>query len=81
MLSNYYEFFCYEVAQNFSIEEEPLSDGTTLPVLKLVNISGKIKKYSLGKTKPDEVLKAQEEIQSGEKLILYAKSPQMQMLC
>ena len=67
VLSNYYEFFCYEVAQNFSIEEEPLSDGTTLPVLKLVNISGKIKKYSLGKTKPDEVLKAQEEIQSGEK--------------
>lgn len=67
VLSNYYEFFCYEVAKDFSIEEELLSDGTTLPVLKLVNISGKIKKYSLGKTKKEEVTQAQEDIQRGEK--------------
>lgn len=67
VLSNYYEFFCYEVAKDFSIEEEPLSDGTTLPVLKLINVSGKIKKYSLGKTKAEEVTQAQEDIQKGEK--------------
>lgn len=67
VLSNYYEFFCYEVAKDFSIEEEPLSDGTTLPVLKLINISGRIKKYSLGKTKAEEVVRFQNEIQAGEK--------------
>lgn len=67
VLSNYYEFFCYEIAKDFSIEEEPLSDGSTLPILKLVNMSGKIKKYSLGKTKPQEVLTAKEEISSGDK--------------
>ena len=67
VLSNYYEFFCYEVAQNFSIEEELLSDGTILPVLKLINISGKIKKYSLGKTKAEEIQQAQEDIQNGDK--------------
>ncbi len=67
VLSNYYEFFCYEIAKDFSIEEEPLSDGSTLPVLKLVNVSGKIKKYSLGKTKPQEVITAKEEITSGDK--------------
>ena len=67
VLSNYYEFFCYEVAKEFSIEEEALSDGTSLPVLKIINISGKIKKYGIGKTKAEEVTQAQEDIQKGEK--------------
>lgn len=67
VLSNYYEFFCYEIAKDFSIEEEPLSDGTTLPVIKLINIAGKIKKYSLGKTKVEEVEDAKAEICSGER--------------
>lgn len=67
VLSNYYEFFCYEVAKDFSVEEEKLSDGSSLPVLKIVNVSGKIKKYSLGKTKVDEVIQAQRDIQSGER--------------
>lgn len=67
VLSTYYEFFCYEIAKDFSIEEEPLSDGSTLPVLKLVNVSGGIKKYSLGKVKVEEVISAQEDISSGKR--------------
>ena len=65
VLSTYYEFFCYEIAQNFAIEEEKLSDGSILPLLKLTNISGAIKKYSLGKTKPEEVITAAKEIAGG----------------
>lgn len=67
VLSNYYEFFCYEIAQSFSIDDEILSDGSTIPVLKLINISGKIKKYSLGGTKPQEISDAQIQINNGEK--------------
>ena len=73
VLSNYYEFFCYEIAKDFSIEEEPLSDGSSIPVLKLVNVSGKIRKYSLkhlfdsGKTSAHEILDIQEHIANGEK--------------
>lgn len=65
VLSTYYEFFCYEIAQNFAIEEEKLSDGSILPLLKLTNISGAVKKYSLGKTKPEEVITAAKEIAGG----------------
>ncbi len=67
VLSNYYEFFCYEIAKNFSLEEEPLSDGSSIPVLKLTNVSGKIKKYSLGKTKPQEITEAKEQVENGKK--------------
>lgn len=67
VLSNYYDFFCYEVATNFSIEEEVLSDGSSLPILKLVNVSGKIKKYSLGKTKSQDVVDAKKQIEAGQK--------------
>ena len=67
VLSNYYEFFCYEIAKDFSIEEEPLSDGSSIPVLKITNISGKIKKYSLGKTKPQEICDVKNKISKGEK--------------
>lgn len=67
VLSNYYEFFCYEIAQKFSLDEEPLSDGMSIPVLKLTNVSGRIKKYSLGKTKPEEITEAKEQIDNGEK--------------
>ena len=65
VLSNYYEFFCYEIAQNFAIEEEKLSDGSTISLLKLTNISGAVKKYSLGKTKTEEVVAAAREIAGG----------------
>lgn len=65
VLSTYYEFFCYEIAQNFSIEEEKLSDGSTIPLLNLINISGAVKKYGLGKTEADEVVAAAKEIASG----------------
>ena len=65
VLSTYYEFFCYEIAKDFSIEEETLSDGSTIPLLKLTNISGAVKKYSLGKTKPEEIITASQEIASG----------------
>ncbi len=67
VLSNYYDFFCYEIAKDFSLEEEILSDGSAIPVLKLTNVSGKIKKYSLGKTKPQEINEAQAQIDNGEK--------------
>lgn len=65
VLSNYYEFFCYETARSFSVEQEALPDGSSLPVLKLVNVSGRTKVYSLGKTSPQEARQAQEEVQSG----------------
>lgn len=67
VLSNYYDFFCYEVARDFSIEEEILSDGSSLPILKLINVSGKIKKYSLGKTKSQDVIEAKKHIDDGQK--------------
>jgi len=65
VLSTYYEFFCYEIAHNFTIEEEKLSDGSTIPLLKLTNISGAVKKYSLGKTKAEEVFAAAKEVSEG----------------
>ena len=58
-------FFCYEIARSFVVEEETLSDGSTLPLLKLTNIAGIEKKYSLGKTKAEKVVTAKEEIASG----------------
>src|SRR5699024_5891831 len=45
--------------------EETLSDGSIIPLLKLTNISGAVKKYSLGKTKPEEIITASQEIASG----------------
>lgn len=65
VLSTYYDFYCYEIAQDFAIEEEKLSDGSKLPLLRLKNISGAIKKYSLGKTNPEEVSTAANEIANG----------------
>lgn len=67
VLSTYYEFFCYEIAKKFSVEEEPLSDGSTIPILKLTSISGAEKKYSLGKTKPEEIIAASQEIARGKR--------------
>lgn len=66
VLSTYYEFFCYEVAQSFTIEEEKLSDGSVIPMLKMTNISGATKKYSLGKKiEPEEVIMAKKEVTEG----------------
>lgn len=65
VLSTYYDFYCYEIAQDFAIEEEKLSDGSKLPLLRLADISGAIKKYSLGKTNPEEVITAAKEIAGG----------------
>lgn len=66
VLSTYYGFFCYEIAKEFDLEEEQHFDGSSTPVLKLVNISGKTKKYSLGKTKPQEIIEAKKKISNGE---------------
>lgn len=65
VLSTYYDFFCYEIARDFSVEEELLSDGSKIPLLRLTNVSGVVKKYSIGKTKPEEIKAASEEIQAG----------------
>lgn len=65
VLSNYYDFYCYEVAKEFTIEEEHISDGTNIPILKLVNISGTTKKYGLGNTNIEDVFKARERIENG----------------
>ena len=62
VLSTYYGFFCYEIAKEFDLEEEQHFDGSSTPVLKLVNISGKTKKYSLGKTKPQEIIEAKKRL-------------------
>lgn len=67
VLSTYYDFLCYEVARDFSIENETLSDGTVIPVLKLVNVAGTIRKYGLGKIKPQEVEDARHEITNGKR--------------
>ena len=66
VLSTYYDFFCYEVSESFALGEEVLSDGSAVPVLDLVNVSGVTKRYSLGKTEIDAVLDAQKRIESGE---------------
>jgi hypothetical protein len=58
VLSNYYNFYCYEVATSFSVEDEQLADGTSIPVLKLKNISGETKMYSLGGTRIGEINEA-----------------------
>lgn len=65
VLSTYYEFFCYEIAQDFSIVNEKFADGSTLPLLKLTNIAGVTKKYGLGKTTPEEITNAAKEIADG----------------
>lgn len=65
VLNTYYNFYCYEIARSFSLEEEKLSDGSYSPVLQLTNISGKTKRYSLGKVRMDDVLEAQEQVSSG----------------
>ena len=67
VLSTYYDFLCYEVSSNFYIEEEKLSDGSVKPLLKMKNISGKTKVYSLGDTSEETVKEAAARIKSGEK--------------
>lgn len=67
VLSNYYDFFCYEISKDFSIETENLMDGTSISVLKLTNISGQIKKYSLGKINKESIYKAKQQIDCGER--------------
>ncbi len=66
VLSIYYDFYCYEIAKSFTLEEEPLSNGSSITVLKLTNISGTTKKYSLGQTKPKEIIEKKAQIERGE---------------
>ena len=65
VLSNYYEFFCYEVAQEFDIVEERLSDGSPISLLRMKNIAGAEKKYGLGKIRLEEICAAKKEISEG----------------
>lgn len=67
VLSNYYDFFCYEIAKDFSVEEEKLSNGTKMLVLKLTNIAGQVKKYGMGQVNIDEINKASEDVRNGKK--------------
>lgn len=68
VLSTYYDFLCYEVAQDFRVVEEPLNDGTIIPVLALTNISGHEKKYSLGKKVTEQQIEnAKAQIAAGER--------------
>lgn len=68
VLSNYYDFYCYEVAKDFSLEQGRHSDGTPVSILKLTNLSGEIKTYGLHKSiAKQEILDAKEQIQNGEK--------------
>lgn len=66
VLSNYYDFYCYEIAKNFSLGEETLSDGSSIPIIEITNIAGSTKKYSIGRTRPQEVLDANKKIANGE---------------
>lgn len=67
VLSNYYDFYCYEIATSFSIEEEPLADGTKEPILKLTNISNQVKKYSIRKLDPEDITIVKDKIAAGER--------------
>ena len=67
VLSNYYDFYCYEVSKDFEIIQEPDGNGNPIPVLKMFNISGGAKKYGLGEITPEEISKAREEICSGQR--------------
>lgn len=65
VLSNYYDFYCYEISRDFRIVQEPIGNGTSIPVLQMVNISGKVKKYGLGDIDLEEIERAREEIRTG----------------
>lgn len=65
VLSTYYDFFSYEIAKKFEIENEVLSDGSSITLLKLINISGEVKKYSIGRINKKEIEAANEEILHG----------------
>ena len=67
VLSNYYEFFCYEVSQDFKVVDELLDNGSTIPVLKLKNISGIEHKYALGKYRSKTIEQAQKDISEGKR--------------
>lgn len=60
VLSTYYDFYCYEVAKEFSVVEEQLRNGDTIPVIKMVTISGSEKKYSIGSISETAISKAKE---------------------
>lgn len=65
VLSNYYDFYCYEVANRFEIAQEQLDDGSSIPVLRLYNISGQMKKYALGTIRKDVINRAKADVQAG----------------
>lgn len=54
VLSNYYDFFCYEIATDFSLKEV-FSERETKKVLELTNVLGETKKYNLGKIEPEKI--------------------------
>ena len=65
VLSTYYEFFCYEIAREFTLEKEYFHDGSSSTNLRLVNISGRVKKYGLGGVSQEAVREARKDIELG----------------
>ena len=73
VLSTYYDFYCYEVARDFTEEEITITKSTgtdtiedTFKIIKFKNISGFEKKYRLdGSIKEDRLQEIREELESG----------------
>ena len=65
VLSTYYDFFCYEIAKEFKVENERLSDGSEIAVLRMKTISGYENRYALGKTREIDVEIARQNINKG----------------
>lgn len=67
VLSTYYDFYCYDVAKNFSLYEETMSDGNNITILEIESISGDTVRYSIRKNYIDKIISAEKAINDGNK--------------
>lgn len=67
VLSTYYNFFCYEIAVNFSVYREILSDNSDVTILEMENISGSKIKYRIDNNSIEKVIQAERDIKAGQK--------------
>ena len=67
VLSNYYNFNCFDVSRDFSLVEETLTTGEKVTLIQLKTISGEIKKYNVESIGRKAFEEAKEEIAGGRK--------------
>ncbi len=58
VLSTYYDFFCYEIAKNFTLSTEVDKNGGKFSVIELENIAGCRKRYRLMESDVPKVMEA-----------------------